>query len=112
MKDRMKLSLPSKLAEKLVSVPVISFSKIFIRSYMFNALLCPNWPFSLPNVQNEKKKNPTKVPLKNKLMAPKRILQNQHKQQFICDCFDGLEQVGQMLQRQRVPGVSPPSIVI
>jgi hypothetical protein len=50
MKDKMKLSLPSKLAEKLVSVPVISFSKIFIRSYMFNALLCPNWPFSLPNV--------------------------------------------------------------
>ncbi len=31
-KDRMKLSLPSKLVGKLVWVPVISFCKIFIPS--------------------------------------------------------------------------------
>jgi len=48
-KHRMKLSLPPKLVEKLVWVPVISFSKIFIPSYAFDALLCRDWPFSLPN---------------------------------------------------------------
>jgi hypothetical protein len=35
-----------KLVEKLVCVPVISFCKIFISSYAFDALLCRNWPFS------------------------------------------------------------------
>jgi hypothetical protein len=41
-KGRMKLSLPGKLVEKLVWVPVISFYKIFnfIPSYVFDALLC------------------------------------------------------------------------
>ncbi len=49
-KDTMKLSLPPKLVEKLVWVPaVISFCKIFIPSYGFDALLCRNWPFSPPN---------------------------------------------------------------
>jgi len=42
----MKLSLPPKLVEKLVWVPVISFCKIFIPSYAFDALSCQNWPFS------------------------------------------------------------------
>jgi hypothetical protein len=41
----MKLSLPPKLVGKLVWVPVISFCKIFIPSYKFDALLCRNWPF-------------------------------------------------------------------
>jgi hypothetical protein len=46
----MKLSLPPKLVENLVWVPVISISKIFIPSYMIEALLCQqNWPFSPPN---------------------------------------------------------------
>jgi hypothetical protein len=45
----MKLSLPPKLVEKLVWVPVISFCKIFIPSYAFDALLCRNWLFSPPN---------------------------------------------------------------
>ncbi len=45
----MKLSLPPKLVGKLVWVLVISFCKIFIPSYVFGALLCRNWPFSLPN---------------------------------------------------------------
>jgi hypothetical protein len=36
----MKLSLAPKLVEKLVWVPVISFWKIFIPSYVFDALLC------------------------------------------------------------------------
>ncbi len=45
----MKLSLPPKLVEKLVWVPVISFCKIFIPSYAFDALLCRNWPISPPN---------------------------------------------------------------
>ncbi len=45
----MKLSLPPKLVEKLVWVPVISFCKIFIPSYAFDAILCWNWPFSPPN---------------------------------------------------------------
>jgi hypothetical protein len=35
--------------KKLVWLPVISFSKIFIPSYAFDALLCRNWPFSPPN---------------------------------------------------------------
>jgi hypothetical protein len=48
-RDWMKLSLPPKLVENLVWVPVISLCKIFIRSYMFDALLCHNWPFSPPN---------------------------------------------------------------
>jgi hypothetical protein len=34
--------------KKLVWVPVISFWKILIPSYMFDALLCQNWPFSPP----------------------------------------------------------------
>jgi hypothetical protein len=42
-------SLPPKLVENLVWVPVISFCKIFIPSYVFDALLCQNWPFSPPN---------------------------------------------------------------
>jgi hypothetical protein len=45
----MKLSLPPKLAEKLVWVPVISFCKISFPVYAFDALLCRNWPSSLPN---------------------------------------------------------------
>ncbi len=45
----MKLSLPPKLVEKLVWIPVILFCKIFIHSYVFDALLCRNWPFSPPN---------------------------------------------------------------
>ncbi len=48
-KHRMKLSLPPKLVGKLVWVPVISFCKIFIPSYAFDALLCRNWPFLPPN---------------------------------------------------------------
>jgi hypothetical protein len=48
-KDKMKLSLPPKLVGKLVWIPVILFCKIFIPSYLFDALLCPNWPFLLPN---------------------------------------------------------------
>jgi hypothetical protein len=43
MKKR-KLSLPPKLVEELVWVPVI-----FNPSYMFDALLCQNWPFLPPN---------------------------------------------------------------
>ncbi len=41
-KDRMKLSLPENLVEKLVWVPIISFCKIFnfIPSYVFDALSC------------------------------------------------------------------------
>jgi hypothetical protein len=39
----MKLSLPPKFRrKKLVLVPVISFCKIFILSYPFDALLCRN----------------------------------------------------------------------
>jgi hypothetical protein len=48
-KKRMKLSLPPKLVENLVWVLVISFCKIFIPNYGFDALLCRNWPFSPPN---------------------------------------------------------------
>jgi hypothetical protein len=48
-KYRMKLSLPPNWVEKLVWVPVISFCKIFIPSYAFDALLCRNWPSSPPN---------------------------------------------------------------
>jgi hypothetical protein len=47
---RMKLSLPPKLVEKLVWVPVISFYNVSITSYGFDALLCRNWPFSPPNL--------------------------------------------------------------
>jgi hypothetical protein len=39
----------TKLVEKLLWVPIISFCKIFIPSYVFDALLCRNWPFSPPN---------------------------------------------------------------
>jgi hypothetical protein len=42
----MKLNLPPKLVEKLFWVPAISFCKIFIPSWVFDALLCRNWPFS------------------------------------------------------------------
>jgi hypothetical protein len=45
----MKLSLPPKLVEKLVWVPIISLCKTFIRSYVFDDLLCGNWLFSPPN---------------------------------------------------------------
>jgi hypothetical protein len=49
-KDRMKLSLPPKLLEQLVWVPVILLlCKSFIFNYVFDALLCWNWPFSPPN---------------------------------------------------------------
>jgi hypothetical protein len=48
-RTQMKLSLPPKYVEKLVWVPVISFCKIFIPNYAFDALLCRNWPFSPPN---------------------------------------------------------------
>jgi hypothetical protein len=41
--------LPPKLAEKLVSVPAISFCKIFIPNYAFDGLLCRNGPLSPPN---------------------------------------------------------------
>jgi hypothetical protein len=41
-KHRMKLSLPPKLVEILVWVPVVSFYKIFTPSYVFDALLCRN----------------------------------------------------------------------
>jgi hypothetical protein len=34
-KDRMKLSLPPKLVERLFWVPVISFCKVFIPSYAY-----------------------------------------------------------------------------
>jgi hypothetical protein len=34
---------------ELVWVTVISFCKIFIPSYVFDGLLCWNWPFSPPN---------------------------------------------------------------
>jgi hypothetical protein len=44
-KDAMKLNLPPKLVENLIWNPVISFCKISIPSYTFNALLCWNWPF-------------------------------------------------------------------
>jgi hypothetical protein len=47
-KERMNLRLPPKLVEKLVWIPGISFCKIFIPSYGFDALLCQNWPFSPP----------------------------------------------------------------
>ncbi len=48
-KDRMKLSLPPKLVEKLDWVPVISFCEIFIPSYGFDVLLCRSWRFLPPN---------------------------------------------------------------
>jgi hypothetical protein len=41
-KDRMKLSLPPILLEKLVWVSVITICKIFIPSYVFDPLLPPN----------------------------------------------------------------------
>jgi hypothetical protein len=47
-KDRMKLSLSSKLVEKLVWVPILWLCIIFILncSFMFDALVCRNWLFS------------------------------------------------------------------
>jgi hypothetical protein len=42
-KDMMKLNLLPKLVEKLDWVLVISFCKIFIPSYTFDALICQNW---------------------------------------------------------------------
>ncbi len=39
-KDRMKLSLPPKLVEKLVWVPVILFCKIFVTSYVLMPSIC------------------------------------------------------------------------
>jgi len=45
----MKLNSPPKLVKKRIWVPVISFWKVFIPSYMFDGLLCWNWPFLLPN---------------------------------------------------------------
>jgi hypothetical protein len=47
-KDRMKLSLSSKLVGKLVWVPILWLCKIFILNYsfMFDALLGWNWPVS------------------------------------------------------------------
>ncbi len=39
----------TKIGGKLVWVPVISFCKVFILSYAFDALLCPNWPFPPPD---------------------------------------------------------------
>jgi hypothetical protein len=45
----MKLSLSPNLVEKLVWVPVISFSKFFNPSYAFDALFFRNRPFSPPN---------------------------------------------------------------
>jgi hypothetical protein len=45
----MKLSLSPKLVEKLVWIPVISFHKIFIPSYAFDAVVYHSWPFSPPN---------------------------------------------------------------
>jgi hypothetical protein len=45
----MKLSSPSKLVEKLVWVPAISFCKIFNHNYAFDGLLCQIGPFSPPN---------------------------------------------------------------
>jgi hypothetical protein len=62
----MKLSLPPKLVKKLVWVPVISFSKIFIPSYAFDALLCRNWLFSPPKL----------VTLWITLVSPSRALKN------------------------------------
>jgi hypothetical protein len=37
--------LTTKIDGKLVWIPVILFCKIFIPGYLFDALLCPNWPF-------------------------------------------------------------------
>jgi hypothetical protein len=50
-KDRMKLHLSPKLMDKLVWVPVISFSRIFIPSSVFDGLLSRNRLFSPPNCE-------------------------------------------------------------
>jgi len=47
--EDVKLSLPPKMAKKLVWIPVISFCKIFILSYVFDGMLCRNWPFLPPS---------------------------------------------------------------
>ncbi len=46
----MKLSLPPNLVDKLVWVPIISFCRIFIPIYTFDALLCRNWLVSPPSL--------------------------------------------------------------
>jgi hypothetical protein len=51
IQDETQFTTKPKLVEKLVWVPVISFCKIFIPSYAFDALLCRNWPFS-PDFQD------------------------------------------------------------
>jgi hypothetical protein len=45
----MKLSVLPKLVENLIWIPVIPFCKIFIASYIFDALLCRDWRFLSPN---------------------------------------------------------------
>jgi hypothetical protein len=47
-KDRMKLSLPPKLVEKLIWVLVISLCKIFILSHKFDALIISPYILKLP----------------------------------------------------------------
>jgi hypothetical protein len=39
----------TQFKERVACVPVISLGNIFILNYVFDALLCQNWPFSLPN---------------------------------------------------------------
>jgi hypothetical protein len=51
-KHRIKLSLPPKLVENLVCVPIIWFCKIFIPSFPFDGLSRRNWPFSASNSVN------------------------------------------------------------
>jgi hypothetical protein len=48
----------TKIAGKnlVIWVPVISLCKIFIPSYLFDGLLCWNWPFSPPNRKTLQKK--------------------------------------------------------
>ncbi len=65
-RDRMKLSLPPKLVEKLDWVPVISFCKIFIPSYVFDVLLCQSWRFLAPN----------RLTLRTTLMYVSKLLMN------------------------------------
>jgi hypothetical protein len=55
MKDRND-SLPPKLLEKLVWVPVISLRNIFIPSYWFDGLLCRNWPISIAKLYTDNSK--------------------------------------------------------
>ncbi len=48
-REDVKRNLPPKLVKKLVWIPVISFCKIFILSYVFDCMLCRNWPFWPPS---------------------------------------------------------------